>query len=295
MTDLRRLQCFVVVAEELHFGRAAERLHISQPPLTRHVQSLENELGVTLLHRNARRVELTKAGTAYLAEARRLLGLAERAAEIARRTAGGRPVQLRVLHSGSVMYCDRMRTIVAGLWQADGEPKFIEAPTMSQYDALLHGSADLGINAPFEIAPPPGIQSRLLFRERLVVCRPTEAGSTKQPVSLDHLADRPLVIYAQELKAGLYNRVLRLYREAGVAPPRMIEVTQFGAIPTLVASGAGIAVVPASAARMRWPGLQFVPLTPAAYFDVHAAWAEATPPALLDLLGRGAGRNRLRA
>lgn len=283
MTDFRRLQCFVVVAEELHFGRAAERLHISQPPLTRQIQCLEDELGVTLLLRNAKRVELTEAGAAYLTEARKLLTQVERAAEIARRTANGKAARLRLLHSGSVMYCDRMPTIFAGLWTIKVDLKFIEAPTLAQYDALLRGTADLGFNAPFEIDPPAGIHSRLLFREPLMICRRKGEAAAK-PANLAQLASQPLVLYAPELKAGLYNRVLRLFREAGVRPDRMIEVTQFGAIPTLVASGAGIAVVPASAARMRWPGLEFVPLAEPAHFDVHVAWTEGTPKAILDIL-----------
>lgn len=289
MSSFRRLQCFIVVAEELNFHRAAERLHISQPPLTRHIQMLEEELGVELIRRTTKRVELTPAGSVYLAEARKIIAMEDSARELARRAAGGMPARLRLAHSGSVMYCAPMREVVRQLLELRLSLKFIEMSTIGQHQALTEGRVDVGINAPFQIEAPPDIRGIPLFRERLMLACPETDCLVPGPVDIPALEGRPLILYAPELKAGLSNRVLDLYRNAGITPPQTIEVTQLGAIPMLVAGGAGISLLPRSVGELSWPGVTFVHLTEDIGFDVHAAWTERTPKPVIEILRRAGG------
>ena len=269
--NIRRLQCFIVLAEELHFGRAAERLCLSQPPLTRHIQLLEEELGANLFFRDSRHVALTEVGKVFLADARRLLILLERACDTVRRVAAGELQTLRIGHSGSIMFCEPMRRIIPLLRARIVNIKFFEMNTITQYEALRDESIDLGLNAPFEIETPSEIVSRAIFREDLAVCRQV-SDVPSQARTMKSLNGLPLIIYAPELRAGLHNKVMRLYKQAGVAPAGTIEVTQIGAVPILVSSGAGIAILPQSMAAMNWPGMAYDRLeAPDAIFEVHAS------------------------
>ncbi|MGE4482731.1 LysR family transcriptional regulator [Acidocella sp.] len=269
--NIRRLQCFVVLAEELHFGRAAERLFLSQPPLTRHIQLLEQELGVELLKRDHRHVSLTEAGQVFLSDARRLISLSERARDNARRAAAKAPPCYRVGHSGSVLFCADMQRIIPRLRELSPHIKFLELPTIAQYEALQSETIDLGFNMPFEIDTPSSIQTQLLFVERLAVCRASLDGEPATR-SIDSLRGLPLIIYAPEVKAGLYNKVMRLYRLGSIIPSRVIEVTQIGSIPILVASGIGIAVLPESMSNLHWAGVCFDKLIDdGAAVEIHMA------------------------
>ncbi|HSU48253.1 MAG TPA: LysR family transcriptional regulator, partial [Arthrobacter sp.] len=171
MFTFDQLAGFIAVAEELHFGRAAERLNMTQPPLSRQIQKLEKSVGAELLERDNRRVQLTHAGQAFLEEARRLLALAERAPATARRIASGRSGVLRIgftAASGFSILGPLLEEISAALPDVDIDLQ--ELVTGEQIQALLTGELDLGLARP----PFDGeiFDSRLLYREAMVVAVP---------------------------------------------------------------------------------------------------------------------------
>ncbi|MFA1546898.1 LysR family transcriptional regulator [Actinomadura chokoriensis] len=268
--DLRQLRYFVVVAEELHFGRAAERLNMAQPPLSQAIRRLENDLGVDLLHRTTRRVELTDAGRGYLARARRILGEVDEAAHEARRVAAGAVGHLAIGCVGSATY-SLLPALSRGLALELPGVDFSfrgEMLVPDQVAALRTGEIDLAL-----LRPPiadPSLTVLPLRRDRLVVAVPADHPlAALRQVGVTDLADVDLIVHSADRRSVMYDVVLGLFRDTGAEPRIRHEVGETSTLITLVAGGLGVAVVPEPVMVLALDGVAYRPLVrPAVHVDL---------------------------
>jgi DNA-binding transcriptional LysR family regulator len=288
---LEQLRGFLAVAEELHFGRAAARLKMTQPPLSRQIQKLERVVGAQLLERDNRRVALTAAGEVFLGEARRLLSLAETAPELARRVSSGSHGIVRIGFTAASTYGTLGRlidTLDSALPDIDLD--LHEMVTREQVAALLNEEVDLGLARPPFDAETFG--SRLLHREALLVAVP--AGHRFLALGRDvvaaDLAAEPVVMHSPSRARYFYDLVVSMVPAA--SQNAVHTVSQVLTMLWLVAAGRGVAFVPASAARLPIEGVGFVRLETSVPepVELHLLWMrESRNPALrrvLDLLER---------
>ncbi len=287
--SLARLSCFVAVAEELHFGRAAERLHMTQPPLSRQIQQLESELGVQLIERSTRAVTLTPAGAAFLPDARRILQLAEGAAQTVKRIPAGDLGTVVVGFTAASAHVVLPRLLAAAREKLpDVKLDLREMVTAVQLEGLMTGEVDLGM------ARPPirrlGLVSRPLLHEQLIAALPEAhpmAGLRRQ-LTLNDLDGQEGVIMYSPVQARYFNELLiSTFTIAGATPRYVQTVTQVHTMLVLVRSGIGIALVPASAATLHPEGVVFRSI--GAFrerpVELDAVWrGDSTNPALLRLL-----------
>lgn len=259
--NLRHLRYFVTVAEERHFGRAAERLHMAQPPLSQAIRNLEAEVGAQLLHRTTRRVELTDAGSAYLLRARAILGEVDAAADEARRVAAGSVGHLAIGCVGSATYSllpalsRRLAEELPGVdFSLRGE---MLAP--DQVEAVRTGEIDVGL-----LRPPvtdPTVTVAPLRKDRLVVALPADhALASRRQVSVGELGGVDLIIHSADRTSVMYDVVIGLLRDAGVQPRIRHEVGETSTLITLVAGGLGAAVVPEPVTALALEGVTYRPL-----------------------------------
>jgi DNA-binding transcriptional LysR family regulator len=273
--ELRHLRYFVAVAEELHFTRAAERLHIGQPPLSQQIQSLEAELGSKLFDRDKRNVKLTDAGTRLLVRAREILSAVEAATHEVRRIAAGDLGVLRVGFTSSLPFTSLLPELLHQhrLAYPDVKLELKEMYTSPQFDALLADKLDVGLVRFTGREPPAGIALRELRRDplRLVVHRTHRlAGCTS--VNFAELNDEGFISYPQNIGTGLAQLLIDLCHAAGF-PARIVQeaseaTTQIG----LVAAGIGIALLPSPMEIMKAPDVVYVAVNdPAAYLSLGVA------------------------
>lgn len=274
--DLRHLRYFVAVAEELHFGRAAERLNMAQPPLSQAIRRLESELGVDLLHRTTRKVDLTDAGRGYLARARRILGEVDEAAHEARRVAAGAVGHLALGCVGSATY-SLLPALSRGLRRELPGVDFSfrgEMLVPDQAAALRAGEIDVAL-----LRPPIADLSLTVLplrRDRLVVALPDDHPlAALRQVGVADLADTDLIVHSADRRSVMYDVVLGLLRDAGVEPRIRHEVGETSTLVTLVAGGLGAAVVPEPVTVLALDGVTFRPLVRPAV-DVELAIAHRT-------------------
>ena len=270
--ELRHLRYFVAVAEERHFGRAAERLHMAQPPLSQQIRQLEAELGLTLLTRTTRRVDLTPAGATYLERAREILRAVDDAADEAARTAAGRTGRLLVGCVGSATYSllpALARTLRAEL--PDVEFGFQgEMLSPEQAAALREGTLDLGLLRPLPDAG--GLTITGLRRDRLLVAVPQDHRfATRRRLRIQDLADEGLVAHAGDGRSAMSAAVARLFDSAGLVAQVAHEVGETSTLVTFVAAGLGVALVPEPTAALAVPGIVYVPLAGTPGVDLVAA------------------------
>ena len=253
MIELRRLKAFVAVSEERHVTRAAERLGMQQPPLTRLVQGLEAELGVRLLHRTPRGVQPTEAGVALLAEARAVLARAEGVAEVVRRAARGEQGRLAVGFTSSAA----LHPFVSSVFRRFREafPAVLialeEAGTGELVDALLHERLDAAfVRSP--VGNVPGLLVDAVLEEPMVVALPVGhplAANHAAPLPLSDFAGEAFILYRRPAGPGLHDAILAACHAAGFSPVVAQEAPRLTATLSLVAAGLGISVVPASLRR----------------------------------------------
>lgn len=258
--ELRHLRYFVAVAEERHFGRAAERLFLSQPPLSQQIQQLERELGVTLLARTNRRVELTDAGRAFLEDAREILARVDRAAERARRTARGEAGWIGVGFVGSAIYDvlpEVLRTFRARYPAV--ELVLLELLGDEQSEALREGRIHVGFS---RLLPPEvGLHRETVARATLVAAVPEVHPLAERPVlTLAEVAQEPLVLYPRLTQSSYAEQMLALFRDAGLKPRVAQETGEMQTAVSLVAAGIGVALVPATVRNLGREGVAYRPL-----------------------------------
>jgi DNA-binding transcriptional LysR family regulator len=260
--ELRQLRYFVAVAEELHFRRAAARLHISQPPLSQQIRQLEQELGCTLLARTRRRVELTPAGAAFLRDARAMLAELDVAASTARAIDAGQAGVLRVNFVGSALLSvvpgtvQRFRRARPGV-----EVEVRERSTVEQLRALGSGVVDVALVRP-PIEPDPALRMETVMRERTIAAIPLGHPLAKlRRVPLRRLAGEPLVLFPRPQAPGYHDLLIGRLAATGVTPHVVQYAPEMLTIIGLVAAGIGVSPVPASVAALTLPGVEYRPLT----------------------------------
>jgi DNA-binding transcriptional LysR family regulator len=255
--ELRHLYYFVAVAEELHFGRAAQRLRIAQPPLSQQIQKLEEELGVQLFRRTKRRVELTEAGQVFLQEARQALAQVEQAVTAARRAGRGEIGRLAVGFVGSASY-EILPRMIRRFHECfpDVELVLREATTSQQIRALHEGRIHVGLLRPPVSGDALVIESFLV--EPLIAALPETHALAGQPaVSLQELAHERYITFPRHLGPGLYDQIISICQQAGFSPEITQEAVQMQTILGLVATGIGVALIPASARNLRSAGVAY--------------------------------------
>jgi len=276
--ELRHLRYFLAVAEELHFHRAAARLHISQPPLSQQIRALERELGVTLLERNRRRVTLTAAGESFRDDARSVLAAVERASERARDVARGSLGSLSIGFVGSAMFSptlpDILREFRAG--HPDVELVLRELPTVAQLNALVRGELDLGvIRGPIEETEiDPQLEFLTIQRENLVAALPSDHPlASRRRLRAESLRGETFVILERRDAPGLFAGLASAMGDAGGVPDDVLEVAEMQTIISLVAGGFGVSLVPASVGQVDRSGVAFRPLAgPTPTIELSLAW-----------------------
>lgn len=259
--ELRHLRYYLAVAEECHFGRAADRLHIAQPPLSQQIKQLEAELGVTLLIRSTRRVELTPAGAVYLAHARAVLARVDAAADEVRRVASGELGHLAIGFTGSATY-DVMPMLARVLRQdLPGIALDLKGElwTRDQVAGLLDRSLDIGF-----LRPPvrnPDLEVRVLRREPLVAVLPEAhplAGEAK--ILLSDLRKEQFICYPSRGRSVVHESVINACEKAGFLPADIHEVAETSTLVSFVAAGLGVALVPSAVQHLVITGAVFRPL-----------------------------------
>lgn len=256
--ELRHLRYFVTLAEELHFGRAARRLHVSQPPLSIQIKALENELGVLLFERSQRRVELTSAGAVFLKDARDILARTASAADAARRAARGETGELTV---GFVTTADYnvLPSALREFRQCNPLVRLILREATS--DVQLRDLADERLDVGFLL--PPVDDDRLgtlpLVREPLVAALPEQHALArgKGPLALNKLAESPFILIPRHMAPSLYDDIVSFCRRAGFSPRVEQEAVQMQTIVSLVSVGLGVALIPASLRHLGRTGVVY--------------------------------------
>jgi len=273
--DLRQLRYFVAVAEERHFGRAAQRLHMSQPPLSMQIKALERELGLELLERTSRRVALTDAGRVFLERAKTILDAVEEAREVARGAEQGLQGRLEVgfISSASLSLLPPSIRLFRERF-GDVELELKELTSAQQIDALYEGGIRVGlVRLPLRA---PGIRFEPVLEERLVVALPSgHALESLDCVSLETIADLPLIFFTRQLIPGFHAQIVELFQRVGAFPKVVQHAVHLQTIVGLVASGVGIAILPSSAERVSREGVVYRALdVPDATSWMGLAWVE---------------------
>ncbi|BAI70941.1 lysR-like transcriptional regulator [Azospirillum sp. B510] len=264
--DFRQIACFVAVAEELHFGRAAARLNLSQPPLSQQIKGLEDRLRVRLFERNRRGVRLTPAGETFLHYARQVLDSAAAGAEAARRVAGGEVGSLRIGYSASALYSDEVLLAIARYRRRYPavDIRLLENTTRICAREVEAGRVDLAIvRGPLPEAADgwPADRRLVVSRERLMVAIPQDhALASRDRLALADLGDERFVIMARRLGTALNELLDRLFAAAGLRPRIALETAEMASLLGLVGAGAGIAIVPAAVTGHRSGHIAFRPL-----------------------------------
>ncbi|WP_414442842.1 LysR family transcriptional regulator [Burkholderia sp. 22PA0106] len=262
--DLRQWRYFVAVADERHFGRAATRLSMTQPPLSQAIRALEAALGVELFVRTRRSVALSAVGAALLPDVRRLLAAADALPPLATSLARGEAGTLALAFVSTADY-----GLLPALLREFGARyprvrlKLTEATSDVQLEMLAAGAIDAGlVIAPLPPRHAAGLSYLTVAREPLVLAMPEQAapGAEAEPVRLDALADLPLVIFPRRLAPGFYDIITGCYGALGLTPRIGQEAIQMQTIVSLVSAGMGVALVPQSLRNLRRTGVAYRPL-----------------------------------
>ncbi|WJH40159.1 LysR family transcriptional regulator [Aliirhizobium terrae] len=260
--DIRAMACFVAVAEELHFRRAAERLHLTQPSLSQRIRALEHEIGTDLFVRDRRSVALTPAGKAFLEPARRSIDNARIAKEQALRAVRGEVGRLRLGFTVLAFYGLLPEALQAFRRRhPDVEVELVEMNSPSLETALITGTIDLAI-----LHPPLGhleLMVRSLPDEPLILALPeSHPLAAFEEIPIRALADEPMLIAPRAVGPSIYDRMIALFQSEGVTPHVVQEVTPMTTLSGLVAAGTGIGFVTHGLSRQPRPGVCYRPVTP---------------------------------
>ncbi len=282
--ELRQLRYFVAVAEEMHFGRAARRLHMTQPPLSQAIQALEAQLGTPLFSRTRRSVALTAAGQTLLPEVQRLLQQVEGLASLAQSAAAGESGRLSIAFVPMADYSllpTALREFRTALPSVHLDLQ--EATTDIQIELLASGRIDIG----FLLPPLPDklkaeVDYLPLTSEPLVLALPEGTATTKTRMSLKRCADLPLIIFPRRMSPAFHDQILACLRDAGLSPRIGQEAIQMQTIVSLVSAGMGFALVPQSVSNMKRPGVEYRAMQEISpWVEIGLAWRrDNTSPVL---------------
>jgi DNA-binding transcriptional LysR family regulator len=258
--ELRHLRYFSTVATELHFGRAAEKLHIAQPPLSKQIQDLEAELGFELFNRTKRSISLTPAGQAFLVEVTQIFQQLDRASDIGRKTSRGELGQISIGFVGSATYnilpvmLQRFRDCYPQV-----QIELHELTTDRQLIWLREGRIDIGL-----IRPPvmdSDLGSQVIFQESLVVALPTNHQlAVLNTIELSALAAERFILFPRQLAPGLYDPIIAICQAAGFSPHVVQECIQMQTIVCLVSANMGVSILPASIQEAQRQGVVYKPI-----------------------------------
>jgi len=273
--ELRHLRYFVAVAEELHFGRAAARLNISQPPLSQQIQILEQQIGARLLARTNRSVSLTAAGRQFLIDSRQILSQVEDAAARAERLHLGESGELRLGFTSSAPFIKAVSDTLSQFRQRYGDVHIQtrEINTREQIAPLNDGILDLGLMR--NTLLPESLAWQPILREPLLaMIHRDHPLAQREGVSLAALAAEPFVFFDPHVGTGLYDDILGLMRRHGLSPVITQEVGEAMTIIGLVAAGLGVSILPASFRRVKLTEMRWVPiLEPDAVSEMWLVWS----------------------
>ncbi|MDD4941919.1 MULTISPECIES: LysR family transcriptional regulator [Comamonadaceae] len=269
--DLRQLKNFVVLAEELNFSRAAVRLHISQPPLSRQVQAIESEIGAPLFERLPKGLALTAAGCTLLDDARRILGMVDAAKDRAGQAGRGEMGRLDVGIFGSAIFHHIPRLLLQfrSLYP-QVKISLHEQTKAEQIRALRERRLTIGFNR--HVRPEPDLVVEPVYQEPLLVALHGEHPLAQQAaISVRELSAQPLILYPNNTREGFADHVLSLFRMAGLQAQVELQVKDVVTAVALVSSGFGLCVTPEAASSLQLPGVVYRPL-------------KADPPPTVDLV-----------
>lgn len=280
--NLRQVKYFVAVAEELHFGRAALRLHISQPPLSMNIRQLEDSLGVELLSRTNKSVRLTSAGAAFYEESLRLLRQADEMQRVAERVAKGQTGSLRVGFTSSMLFrglediVDHYRRRYPGV-----AISLKEMNSSEQLNALIREQIDAGFVHNYQANDD--ISARLFLAERFICSLPSRHPLAATPiVPVQKLRYEPFLLFPHALSPHYHDQIVAICVNAGFSPEVLYEVRSWLTIVELVSQSMGIALVPASMQKIRNPGIVFRPIDDSSILsETHCVWRKGTMPATI--------------
>ncbi|MBN9081067.1 MAG: hypothetical protein BGP04_22570 [Rhizobiales bacterium 62-17] len=262
--ELRHLKCLAVLAEELHFGRAAERLGIAQPALTQHIQTLERELGVKLFHRTKRSVELTVAGGLTLEQALRTLQQAERTALVARQAGRGEKGLIEIGYVGSAAFSGILSRMISAYRKTypDVELNLHELGIRQQLDDLQNGHLDVAfLRLPVRYWPV-GLTSLTLLSEPIIIALPTgHPLASRRAIPIEALADESFIAMRYMEGVGFHAQIADICRAHQFVPRITQHAQQLAALASLVGAGLGVAFVPKSLVKLQIAGVVYRPLT----------------------------------
>jgi len=283
MFELSQLRCFVAAADELHFGRAAARLNMTQPPLSRQIQLLERAVGAALLERTSRSVRVTPAGRAFLVEARRILKLSESAALKAWRIAAGKTGSLSIGFTAAAGYNflpKLLRLTRSQMPNVDLALK--EMVSGEQVEGLLTGRIDLGL-----FRPPIDqreLESLCVLQEPLVAAIGSDDPRARQrALRLQDFDKKPFIMYSTDGARYFHDLVTGLLNREQVSPANVQYMTQIHSILALVSAGLGAAMVPAAAQSLHFDGVTFrvIKTTPQRPVELYLAWHKDSDNAVM--------------
>lgn len=275
---LHFLRYFSVLSEELHFGRAADRLAITQPPLSAAIKALEEELGVVLLLRNSKMVKLTPEGVAFALEARQILERVERAKSVVAGIKGGVIGRLDIGLSPSLIYRNVIQIIDGFKAEVRGiEIVLHEMPYGEQVQRLMRGQIQVGFtNGAY--APSP-LKSLRLKDDQFVLCLPERhPKAMQQTIDLREMGDEEFIIFSREIGPSNHDNLISIFSQVGVHPRTVHQVRGWFTTMALVSQGCGVALVPSTLVGAKIEGVRFVPIgRPKAIAPAMMVW-NATPP-----------------
>ncbi|PCF94736.1 LysR family transcriptional regulator [Vreelandella nigrificans] len=281
----RQLRYFLTLAEELHFGRAAEKLHISQPPLSTSLRQLEEDLGVKLLQRSSKSVKLTTAGEVFQRQARRLLEDLEESRIMMQRIADGASGILRIgftpamLFRGLPLALQQLKSTHPGI-----EVKLLERNSSDQVEGIESGQLDIGF---IHAMPLPNTLEKLaLASEPLLGCVPSHHPlAQRQSIYLKDLCSDSFITFRRDLSPHYYDRIMGLFHVADLTPNVTHEVSQWLTVIALVANSMGVALVPKSLMDTQFSNVSFLPLADVSItHESHCIWLKDNKAENLELL-----------